>query len=144
MATIIVGGAALTPTAPQAARTSNVESLALKETTAACKAGAKEKKIRWPASRKFVSDCVARTIKLTPAELQKVAVKQATVACRAEAKGKKIRWPTSRQYVRNCITTALKEHPTMNISELRKVVNVKGLRMHQPPEWGCGGMNIFC
>src|SRR5262249_6539421 len=99
---------------------------------------AKEKKFNWTASRKFVSDCVARTIKLKPAELHKVAVKQATVACKAEAKGKKTRWPASRQYVKNCITTALKEHPTMNISEVRKLVNVKGLRMHQRPE-GEGG-----
>src|SRR5215510_9645242 len=84
-ATVLFAGAALTPAAAEAARTSNVEKLALNETTAACKAEAKEKKIRWPASSKFVSDCVARTIKLTPAELQKVAVKQATVACKAEA-----------------------------------------------------------
>src|SRR5262245_40782078 len=83
---------------------------------------------------------------LTPAEAAKtpsaeaVALKQATVACKAEAKGKKIRWPASRKYVKNCITTALKEHPTMNISEVRKGVNVKGLRMHQRPEYGCTGM----
>ena len=70
-----------------------------------------------------MSNCVAKTIKPTPAELQKIAVKQATVACRAEAKGKKIRWPASRNYVRNCITMALKEHPTMNVSELRRGVN---------------------
>ena len=138
MATVVVSGAALTPTA---AKTSSADALSLKESTAACRAGAKEKNVRWPASRKFVSDCVAKTIKLMPAELQKLAVKQATIACKAEAKGKKIRWPASRQYVKNCITTALKEHPTMNISELRKVVNVKGLRMHQRPEWGCEGMS---
>src|SRR5499427_3904534 len=142
LAAAVVGGAALTPA--EAAKTPSADALALKETTSACKAEAKAKKIRGPASRKFVSDCVAKTVKLTPAELQKIAVKQATVACKAEAKGKKIRWPASRKYVKNCITTALEEHPTMNISELRKVVNVKGFRMHQPSEWGCGGMNIFC
>jgi len=141
LATVVVSGAALTAAA---AKTSSADAISLKETTVACRAEAKKNKIRWPASRKFVSDCVAKTVKLTPAELQKVAVKQATVACRAEAKGKKIRWPASRKYVKNCITTALEEHPTMNISELRKVVNVKGFRMHQPSEWGCGGMNIFC
>jgi hypothetical protein len=43
--TVLFGGAALTPTAVEAARTSNVEKLALKETTAACKAEPKEKKI---------------------------------------------------------------------------------------------------
>jgi hypothetical protein len=50
--------------------------------TAACKAEAKEKKIS-------LSDCVAKAVKLTPAELQKIVVKQATVDCKAEAKGKK-------------------------------------------------------
>ena len=93
--TVLFGGAALTPTAAEAARTSNVEKLALQETIAACK---------------------------------------------AEAKGKKIRWLASRKYVKNCITTALKEHPAMNISEVRRGVNVKTLRVHQRPEWGCEGM----
>jgi hypothetical protein len=92
-ATVVVGGAALTPA--EAAKTLSAEAVALKETTAACK---------------------------------------------AEAKGKKIRWPASRKYVKDCITTALKEHPTMNISEVRRGVNVKTLRVHQRPEWGCEGM----
>jgi len=97
MATVVVGGAALTPTPAEAARTSSAEVVALKE---------------------------------------------ATVACKAEAKGKKIWWPASRKYVKNCVTTALlKKHPTMNISEIRRGVNVKGLRMHQRPEWGCEGMS---
>ena len=87
-----------------------------------------------------MSNCVAKAVKLTPAEIEKISVKQATVACKAEAKGKKIRWPASRNYVKNCITTALKEHPTMNISEVRRGVNVKALRVHQRPEWGCKGM----
>jgi len=140
MATVVVGGTALTSTPAEAAKTPSAEAVALKGATAACKAEAKEKKISWPASRKFVSNCVAKTVKLTPAQLQKIAVKQATVACKAEAKGKKIRWPTSRKYVKNCITTALKEHPTMNIDEVLRGVNVKTLRVHQRPEWGCEGM----
>ena len=140
MANVVFGGTALTPTPAEAAKTPSPEGVALKEATATCKAEAKEKKIRWPASRKFVSDCVAKAVKLTPAELQKIAVKQATVACKAEAKGRKIRWPASRNYVKSCITTALKEHPTMNISEVRRGVNVKTLRLHQRPEWGCEGM----
>jgi hypothetical protein len=131
LATVVIGGAALTPA--EAAKTPSAEAVALKEATATCRAQAKEKKIRWPASRKFVSECVAKAVKLTPAELQKIAVKQATVACKAEAKGKKIRWPASRKYVKDCITTALKEHPTMNISEVRRGVNVKTLRVHQRP-----------
>jgi flagellar biosynthesis component FlhA len=87
-----------------------------------------------------VSYCVAKAVKLTPAEIEKIVVKQATLSCKAEAKGKKIRWPASRKYVKNCITTALKEHPTMNISEVRRGVNVKTLRVQQRPEWGCEGM----
>src|SRR5262245_33947456 len=140
MATVVVGGAALMPTSAEAAKTPSAEEVALKETRAACKAEAREKKIRWPASRKFVSNCVAKSVKLTPSELQKIAVKQATVACKAEAKGKKIKWPASRRYIKNCITIALKEHPTMNLSEVRRGVNVKTLRVHQRPEWGCEGM----
>ena len=140
MATVVVGGAALTPTTARAARTSNVEKFALKETTAACKAQAKERKIRWPASRKYVNDCVAKPVKLTPAGLQTIADKRATVACKAEAKGKKITWPASQKYIKNCITMALKEHPTMNISELHRGVNVKTLRVYQRSEWGCEEM----
>jgi hypothetical protein len=76
----------------------------------------------------------------TASSTDKAALKAATVACKAEAKGRKIRWPASRKYVKNCITTTLKEHPTMNISEVRRGVNVKALRVHQRPEWGCEGM----
>jgi carboxypeptidase C (cathepsin A) len=140
MATVVLGCIAFIPTSAEAAKTPSAEAVALKETTAECKAEVKQKKIRWPASRKFVSDCIAKTVKLTPAELQKIAVKQATVACKAEAKGKKIRWPASRKYVENCITIAFKEHPTINISELHRGVNVKTLRGQQPTEWGCGGL----
>jgi hypothetical protein len=92
---IVLGAATLTPTTAEAGKTSGADAAALKEATAACKVEAKEKKIRWPASR---------------------------------------------NYVKSCITTALKEHPTMNISEVRRGVNVKTLRVHQRPEWGCEGM----
>jgi len=95
MATVVVGGAAFTPTPAEAARTSSAEAVALKE---------------------------------------------ATVACKAEAKGKKLWWPASRKYVKNCVKTTLKDHQNMNISDVRRGVNVKGLRMHQRPEWGCEGM----
>ena len=89
MATVVVGGTALTPTPAEAAKTPTAEAVALKEATAACKAEANEKKINsWLAGRRFVSDCVARAVKLTPAQLQKIAVNRATVACKAEAKGK--------------------------------------------------------
>jgi hypothetical protein len=32
----------------------------------------------------------------------------------------------------------------MKISEVRRGVNVKTLRVHQRPEWGCGGMTTGC
>ena len=110
IATVVVGGAAFAPTPAEAATTSGVETAALKETTATCKAEAKEKNIKWPASRKYVSNCVAKAIKLTPAELQKTVVNQAIVACKAEAKGKKIRWPASRKFVSTCLSNALKDY----------------------------------
>ncbi|MGA9817095.1 MAG: hypothetical protein WBQ54_09150, partial [Pseudolabrys sp.] len=57
MATVVVGGTALTPAPAEAAKTPTAEAVALKEATAACKAEAKEKKINsWLAGRRFVSD----------------------------------------------------------------------------------------
>src|SRR5262245_50820572 len=94
----------------------------------------------------LIATAVGAAVTLTPAEAARttsaeaVALKEATVACKAEAKGKKLWWPARRKYIKNCVTTALKEHPTMNITEVRKGVNVKGLRMHQRPEWGCERM----
>ena len=140
IATGLISGTAFVPTPAEAAKMSKADTVALKEATAACKAEAKDKKIRWPASRKFVNNCVMNALKDRPNTVAQVALKEATVACKAEAKGKKIRWPASRKYVKNCITTALKKHPTMNISEVRRGVNVKSLRMHQRPEYGCEGM----
>jgi hypothetical protein len=58
IATVLVGGTS--PTPAEAATTSSADKAALKEATAACKAEAKENKIRWPASRKYVSNCVAK------------------------------------------------------------------------------------
>ena len=141
-ATVLIGGAVLTSTPVEAARTSNVEKVALKETTAACKAEAKEKKISWPASRKFVSNCVAKTVKLTPAQLQEIAVKQAIVACKAEAKGKKIRWPASRKFVSACLSNALKDYH-LDVTLLRRELNIAGLRSYTPEETGCM-QNVYC
>src|SRR5215203_6983955 len=117
-ATVLVVGIAFMPTRADAAKTTSADKAALKEATVACKAEAKEKKIRWPASRKFVSTCVAKSIKLTPAQLQELAVKQAIVACKAEAKGKKIRWPSSRKFVSGCLSNALK-HYALDTNQLR-------------------------
>src|SRR5262245_64042314 len=86
LATVAVGGTALTPTPAEAAKTPSPEAAALKEATAACKAEAKEKQIKWPASRKFVSKCVAKTVKLTEAQLKEIGGKQAIVAYKAARK----------------------------------------------------------
>ena len=142
MAAVVIGGAALTPAPAQAATTSSADTVALKEATAACKAEAKEKKIRWPASRKFVSNCVARAVKLTPAELQKIAVKQAIVGCKAEAKGKKIRWPASRKFVSTCLSNALKDYH-LDVDQLRRELDLSGLREYTPEETGCM-QNVYC
>jgi hypothetical protein len=142
VATVVVGGTALAPNPAEAAKTPSPEALALKEATAACKAEAKEKKISWPASRKFVSNCVAKTIKLTPAQLQEIAVKQAIVACKAEAKGKKIRWPASRKFVSSCLSNALKDYH-LDVALLRRELNMAGLRHYTPEETGCL-QNVYC
>jgi hypothetical protein len=142
IAMVLVIGIAFMPTPAEAAKTSSADKAALKEATVACKAEAKDKKIRWPASRKFVSTCVAKSIKLTPAELQELAVKQAIVACKAEAKGKKIRWPSSRKFVSSCLSNALKDY-AIDTDQLRRELNTSGLRSYTPIETGCL-QNVFC
>jgi hypothetical protein len=142
VATVVVGGIALTPTPAEAAKTPSPEAAALKEATTTCKAEAKEKKISWPASRKFVSNCVAKTVKLTEAQLQEIAVKQAIVACKAEAKGKKIRWPASRKFVSSCLSNALKDYH-LDVTLLRRELNMAGLRRYTPEETGCL-QNVYC
>ena len=142
IATALVAGATLAPTPAQAATTSSADKAALKEATAACKAEAKEKNIKWPASRKYVSNCVARAVKLTPAQLQEIAVKQAIVACKAEAKGKKIRWPASRKFVSTCLSNALKDYQ-LDVAQLRRELNMAGLRRYTPEETGCM-QNVYC
>ncbi|MET0721689.1 MAG: hypothetical protein ABWY64_12735 [Tardiphaga sp.] len=143
LATVVVGGTALTPTPAEAAKTPSAEAVALKEATAACKAEAKEKKINsWLAGRRFVTDCVAKAVKLTPAELQKTAVKQAIIACKAEAKGKKIRWPASRKFASSCLSNALKDYQ-LDIDQLRRELVIAGLRWSIPEEIGCL-QNIYC
>ncbi|HEX4990686.1 MAG TPA: hypothetical protein VFW91_18040 [Candidatus Binatia bacterium] len=142
MATVVFGGTALTPTPAEAAKTPSPEGVALKEATATCKAEAKEKKISWPASRKFVSNCVAKAVKLTPAQLQEIAVKQAIVACKAEAKGQKIRWPASRKFVSTCLSNALKDYH-LDVALLRRELNMSGLRKYTPEETGCL-QNVYC
>jgi hypothetical protein len=138
----LVGGIACTPTSANAATTSSADKAALKDATAACKAEAKEKKIGWPASRKYVSDCVSKAVKLTPEELQKIAVNQAIIACKVEAKGKKIRWPASRKFVSSCLSNALKDYH-LDVALLRRELNMAGLRRYTPEETGCM-QNVYC
>ena len=142
VATVVAGGTALTPAPAEAATTPEAHTLPLKEATASCKAEAREKKISWPASRKLISNCVARAVKLTPAELQKVAVKRATVACKGEAKGKKISWPANRKFVAACLSNALKDY-SLDVDLLRRELNLAGLRRYTPEEAGCL-QNVYC
>ena len=138
----VIGGTALNTTPAEAAKAPSAEAAALKQATAACKAEAKEKKIGWPASRKFVSSCVEKTVKLTPAQLQEIAVRQAIVACKAEAKGKKIWWPASRKFVSTCLSNALKDYH-LDVALLRRELNMAGLRKYTPQETGCM-QNVYC
>ena len=97
--------------------------MALKDATVACKAEAKDQKMGWFARRKYVNNCVARTVKLTPAEIAKIAVKEAIVGCKAEAKGK--------------------TDYSIDVSAVRRELNVRGLRVYTPEETGCH-QNVFC
>ena len=139
IATVLVSSSAFVPAPAEAATADRV---ALKEATVACKAEAKDKNIRWPASRKYVKNCLARTLKRTPADVEKIAEKGAIVACKAEAKGKKIRWPASRKFVSSCVTAALKDY-SLDINQLRRDINLNGLRVYTPEEIGCQ-QNVFC
>jgi hypothetical protein len=140
MVAVVVGSIALAPTSAGAA--TSAEKVALKQATAVCKAAAKERNISWPASRKFVSSCVEKAVKLSPADLQKLAVRQAVIGCKAEARGKKIKWPTSRDFVKTCLSNALKDYH-LDIAQLRKDLDISGLRTYTAMEIGCM-QNVFC
>ena len=139
IATVFVSGIAFVPTPAEAATDSG---MALKDATVACKAEAKDQKMGWLARRRYVNNCGARTVQLTPAEIAKNAVKEATIGCKAEAKGKKIRWLARRKFVNNCVTAALKDY-SLDINALRKELNLRGLRVYTPEETGCY-QNVFC
>jgi hypothetical protein len=64
IATVLVSGTAFVPTPAEAAKMSKADKIALKQTTAACKAEVKGMKVRWPASRKYVKNCIIRTAAL--------------------------------------------------------------------------------
>ena len=80
----------------------------------------------------------AEAAKLSDAE--RVALEKATAACKVEAKGRKFswHWRKRQKYVQDCIIrTTARADPTIDIWEIRRAVNMKGLRMHRAPEWGC-------
>jgi hypothetical protein len=139
IAAVLVSGTAFVPTLAEAATDSG---MALRDATVACKAEAKDQKMGWVATRRYVNNCVARTVKLTPAEMAKIAVKEAIVGCKAEAKGKKIRWIARRKFVNGCVTAALKDY-SIDVNEVRRELNVRGLRVYTLEETGCY-QNVFC
>ena len=83
----------------------------------------------------------AEAAKLSKAE--RVALEKATAACREEAKAMKLSWHwlKHRKYVKNCIIrTAVQVDPGIDISQIRRAVDMKSLRSQRPGEWGCDPM----
>ena len=83
----------------------------------------------------------AEAAKLSNAE--RVALEKATAACKEEAKGMKLSWHwlKHRKYVKNCIIrTAVQADPSVDIWQIRRAVDMKGLRSQRPGEWGCDPM----
>jgi hypothetical protein len=72
---------------------------------------------------------------------ERVALEKATAACKAEARGMKFswHWRKRQKYVQNCILRSASRHG-IDIWEIRRAVNMKGLRPQQPGEWGCDPM----
>src|SRR5262245_32427195 len=54
------------PMSADAAKLSEVDKVALKQATVACKAEMKEKKIRWPKSRTYINECLSEALKDRP------------------------------------------------------------------------------
>ena len=83
----------------------------------------------------------AEAAKLSKAE--RVTLEKATAACKVEAKDMKFswHWRKRQKYVQNCIIrTVNQEGVHIDIWEIRRSVNMKGLRTHRPAEWGCDPM----
>jgi len=83
----------------------------------------------------------AEGAKLSKAE--RVALEKATAACREEAKAMKLSWHwlKHRKYVKNCIIrTAVRVDHSIDIGQIRRAVDMKGLRSQRPGEWGCDSM----
>jgi hypothetical protein len=83
----------------------------------------------------------AEAAKLSNAE--RVALEKATAACKEEAKRMKLSWHwlKHRKYVKNCIIrTAVQIDHSVDIWQIRRAVNMKGLQGQRPGEWGCDPM----
>ena len=81
----------------------------------------------------------ADAAKLSNAE--RVALEKATIACKEEAKGMKFKWHWRKRqkYVQNCIIRSASQQG-LDVRDILRAVNTKGLRMQQPGEWGCDPM----
>jgi hypothetical protein len=66
VAAAVMSGAVFMSTHAEAARMSKADRAALNEATATCKHEAKGKKIHWPASRRYVRECVTEILKNHP------------------------------------------------------------------------------
>ncbi len=62
----LVCGLGFLPMAAAAPKLSDADDAAIKSAITSCKAEAKAKKIRFPASRAFLRDCVTETIRNNP------------------------------------------------------------------------------
>lgn len=62
----LVCGLGFLPMAAAAPKLSDADDAAIKSAITSCKAEAKVKKIRFPASRAFLRDCVTETIRNNP------------------------------------------------------------------------------
>ena len=61
----IIAGSIM-PMSADAAKLSDADKVALKQATVACKAEMKAKKIRWPKSRAYLSECLIEALKDHP------------------------------------------------------------------------------
>ena len=63
---VAVIAGSIMPMSAGAAKLSEVDKVALKEATVACKAEMKDKKIRWPKSRTYINECLRKALKDHP------------------------------------------------------------------------------
>ena len=68
---------------------------------------------------------------------EKVALEKATAACKAEAQGMKFswHWRKRQKYVQNCIIRTAREGASVDISQIHRSVNMKGLARGEFADW---------